>query len=257
MKKYISIILIVLLIGGVFNYRINHVSAAISAAPVQQQAIVSSGATISVTLSGTPVTGNTLIFFAGSQAADKAITFNTVTQTGVTWHQAVTSNTNRRSVIWYGEVGASPSASLTINLSGAPATTIRGGISEWSGLLTLSSLDQSTSNNGSSAAPTTGTITPTSGRNSLIIATSGNPGNASAPTNGFTALTSQDPSFPGSYLVVTSTSGTNSTAWSSTSSGLWDTEIANFLGPTGNATHTQVVVVKSQLIINKSQVIIP
>lgn len=220
---------------------------AVSSSPVQQAALVSSAGTVSKTLTSTPITGNTLVLFLGSQVGDKAIVINSISQTGVTWQQAVRSNTNKGSMIWYGVVGASPSASLTATLSGTPVSTMRGGVSEWSGLLSVGTLNSTASNSGSSTTPTTGTITPTANQQALIIATGSSTGNSSAPTNGFTALTTQDASFPGSYLVVANTSGTYNTAWTA-SSGNWETEIATFLAPyagtfswykTATVDHTQ------------------
>lgn len=201
---------------------------AISALPIQQQAAVSAAGTIAITLASQPTQGNTLVIFAGT--SDTTVIFSNISQTGVTWQRAVSGSSSTRIVeIWYGNIGAGASTGITVNLSGTPASTYRGGISEWGGLLSSGALSVTGDNNGNSTTVTTASITPPVGYNVLLIASS-RAGNTSVPTNGFTNLTTQDVSAPGSYLVVPSTSGSYSTGWT-TVSGLWQAEIASFLAP--------------------------
>lgn len=242
MKKLLKILVVAfLLIPAIAG-------ADISSAPVQQIAAVSSGSSISVTLVGTPIKGNMMTLFMGSNDGT-FVTISSIAQTGVTWQKAIQSHVQsiRGVEIWYGYVGASPSTSITATLSGTPASTLRGGVEEWSGLWTETALTNATSSNGSSAAPTTVSITPPSGSRILMIANARVTGNASAPTNSFTALTSNDPSAPASYRIVTANTS-YSTAWTATN-GVWETAITAFTAPPPKVTLWTQLILWTQMII--------
>ena len=111
--------------------------------PVQSKSFGSGGSntnSLAVTLSSSPTNGNLLICGIDRDAAG---TISTITQTGVTWTQLITSGVGAAPVaeIWKGVVGAGASATLTIACSTTTYTNAL--ISEWNGI--TGTLDQSAS----------------------------------------------------------------------------------------------------------------
>lgn len=202
----------------------------ISSSPVQQGAADQAAGAIAITLAGAPTNGNVLIFVMTMNTNTNSVA--TMAQTNVTWHRALTTSTNETIEIWYGEVGASASATLTCTLTNGNSTC-RGNLSEWSGIATTSEADAAQGSNGTSATPTTASITPTAGRNVLLIASTRKAGTftAGSETNGFTALTTTNSGWRYSYLVVASTSGSYSTGWAFSTSTAYEAAIASFLAP--------------------------
>ncbi|MES2214033.1 MAG: Ig-like domain-containing protein [Patescibacteria group bacterium] len=211
----------------VFSVGKARVYATISSTPVHQYtgASISGSSLYSITLTSTPAQDNTLIFV---QAGGDAVNHHaySLVQTGVIWAKATSSIISGQD-IWYGKVGASAGTILDITLVGSPATVAVSNLSEWSGISPVP-LDQTGLNSGTSATPSTATITPQSGADVLIIgvARKGGTGTVSSP---FTALSTSDGSFSPSYRVVTSASGSYAGNWTWTSSGGWSSTVADFL----------------------------
>jgi hypothetical protein len=198
----------------------------------QTSAVWSTGNSIVVTVPA-PTNGNALFILLGS--ANTSPTISSISQTGATWVQAQGSYTNRGADIWYALNVSSAGTTVTVNLSGAGASTISVVYGEFSGIATSAALDAKGANTGNSTAPTTATITPISGKNALILAAM-RPGGAisAGPTNSFTSMSVPDTRTRGAYLLVPSTSGTYSTAYTA-GSGAWETSIATFLAPAGGS----------------------
>lgn len=161
-----------------------------SAAIVQENSTTctnGSGSTISCTVTS-PTNGNALIATIGARDASTG-TVTSITQTGATWAQAVESTNNDASTeIWYALNVSGAGTSITINLSGTYYASAV--ISEYSGLVTSSALDQTATWTGKSASPVTGTTSTTTQAQQLWIGgISGERANTySSPTNSFTIL---------------------------------------------------------------------
>ncbi|MDB4940465.1 MAG: hypothetical protein JWO40_890 [Candidatus Doudnabacteria bacterium] len=208
---------------------------AISSTPIQSVTQISTNSTNStaITLTSTPINGNTLIF--GRADANTAQTVSSIVETGVTWAKAVSSATNQEAEIWYGTVGSGASTAITVNYGSTESTVSTMSVTEWSGIKLSSPVDAAAGNNGNSTTLTTATITPTASRNMLLIA-AGRRGGAfsSGPTSGFTFIAVNQYA----YLVVGSTTGSYSTSWTYTTSNLWEVEIAAFTAASTGAAST-------------------
>lgn len=167
-----------------------------------------------------------------------ALTVASIAQTGSNWLLAKRSNTNRVSEIWYTLNYISAGTTITLTMSGTPGSnlSISAVFQEWndSGGTSGWVLDATGANASTSTTPTSALITPTSGRNALIVAGArGNWGAAvSGPTNGFTNMAVGDSTTAaGAWLVAASTSGSYSTGWTKTNNATWDVAIASFIAP--------------------------
>lgn len=131
---------------------------------------------IDLTLANTPTNGNLLVATIGiMMASDTAPTVTSITETNVTWTvQKAEPNGAFGQInqeIWVGVVGASPSASLTVNFSGTADAAVVD-VCEYSGLLTVGFLDKTASANDGGAAGTstlTGTTAVTSQADELWV----------------------------------------------------------------------------------------
>jgi hypothetical protein len=105
-------------------------AGAVGSGPVQDAAVVNANATSrTLTLGSAPTAGNILVLMLATETTTATATLS---QTGVTWSQAVAVTTNGRAELWIGTVGSGASATLTVNLS---ATSYGSAVlSEWSGL---------------------------------------------------------------------------------------------------------------------------
>ncbi len=171
--------------------------------------------------------GNT--FFVEYFAPAGEQTVSSITGTNCTFtRQQQSAATNHIIDLWMGVVaGGSTGTSITLNFSGALSGTINAHGSEWTGSYTLDAHNNvavTTSTN-----PSTGTITPTSGQNQLLIGAARRGGTfSSGPTNSFTAFTTGNAQRVAAYLVVASTTGTYSTDWTFTTSLAWEAIYATF-----------------------------
>lgn len=188
-----------------------------------------SGSSFTITLSSTPVNGNTIIVSAVTTG-----TISSISQTGVTWTKDVAQTPGGTDEeFWHGNVGASPGSVITVNLSGG---TIGSGIAwEFSGL-TSSPYDIAANNTGTSTAPDSGTTGTTSQAVELYLAfwsQSGTGQTFSSATNSFTGLVQSTNTghhvFGGAYKIVGAT-GTADSAVTSSASAVWWGSIATYKG---------------------------
>jgi len=195
--------------------------------------------TVTVTLSSSPTNDNLLILSSigvnTSSSGDAYYVYvSSITQTNVTWTKQIgkrctategASPHGLYTEIWVGVVGASASASITVNMAAAAATSNLGisDVCEYSGLLTSGFLDKTASNTSlNSTTLDTGTTAVTAQADELWVGATGGGGTTSAttqasPTNGFTLLDGADYSFSGwhqslAYLekIVSSAAAANS-----------------------------------------------
>ncbi len=191
----------------------------------------SSGTSFNVTITA-PTNGNLLILEFGTILSTTHIT--SITQTNVSnWTKADASATNRDVEVWYAENVSSAGTTVTVNLNQSATGTTGANVSEYSGMATSSSLDGHQINNGNNGTPTTASLTPTQGREMLLVAVSRLGGAyATGPSTGsasFVRLTAPDVRTEASYAIVNPTSGSYTTSWTA-GSGTWDNVIASFFG---------------------------
>lgn len=204
--------------------------------PVQEKASNNWTTGTSFTISGisSPTNGNFgVIYFDGST---NTAGITSITQTGATWTSAVVQSAgSRRAEVWYtSSVFSSGGTTITVNLNFTPSLAAgqSAAYSEWSSTGGLT-VDATANAQANSATVDAGPITPTSGRNALIIMGSRIGGAySSGPTNSFTQLTSADAGVRGygAYLLTSPTSGAYSTSFTA-GSGAWGAAIASFVEP--------------------------
>jgi len=209
-------------------------------------------------LGSTPTNGNLLILAiannSGNSGTNLAVTG--ITQTGVTWTYVNSiSNFGEQCELWWGLIGSGTSKSITVTLSGNPASLAVVNVCEWSGITTVSPVDQ----NGTVANVTSPVTISTSGAttfaNELVVVSAGtwNGGatSISSPSNGYTLLDGTGGSNVATsaymYKIVTST-GTQSTTY--TDSGAQANRVAviatfkaiNFISTSEAGTGTDLTV---------------
>lgn len=202
------------------------------------------------TLAFTPTEGRVLILVLGNSDAR---TVTSVTQTGVTWNQRNSSTNNSEFVeIWEGIVGASPSTTITIPLSGNANGAAC--IAEYSGVKISAPLDKTASAVGSDNSAESGTTATTSEDRELwvggITVVRGDK-TYSAPTNGFAIAIQHSDGNGGQGVTVCLAdklnvdSGTADTTLILSASGDWAATLSTFFSPivifiSGNAVITAV-----------------
>ena len=147
--------------------------------------------TISVTLTNTPVAGNTLVAVIATRG-NTASRVSGITQTGATWTRAAqaTNTSGTTTEIWYAPNVSGAAKAITINQASLRSAAV---VVEYRGVLTASALDQAASATGSSTAPLTGTTAVTLQANELWLGGIGF--SSSTPTlgailNSFTSVAS-------------------------------------------------------------------
>lgn len=181
-----------------------------------------------ITLPGTPTNGNTL-FLNLSVSAPAGVTISSITQTGVTWALVARSNSNTRLVEqWIGTSVSGAGTGITVNVAGGTGN-FRGNVVEWNGI-TATTADTTANNTGSSSNPASATITPTAGKNMLLLAVGVGGGNSNSPTNGFTRIPFGDSANPVHYLVIPNTNASYNVSWTGTGSQAWEVIISAFSG---------------------------
>ncbi len=179
---------------------------------------------LTVTLPQVPQAGDVLIVTQASNNRQVSVAGGGVASWNYIWSQ-VRENT----VIVYGTVGSSPSATLTMSLIGAPAPgDLSSIVSEWSGLAgTLDGLDTATG----PASPIQTPAMATANANDLLISVGGDTGGMIP--GWWTAFTgpAQQPhaKIEAAYQIV-SAAGRYSHTWSDTGSTGWDAAIAALRG---------------------------
>lgn len=197
---------------------------------------------ISVTLGSTPINGNVLVAVIGTRVSSGFADVSSISQSGVTWTRQIqkhrTTSAYLDEEIWYGVVGASASASLTVNLS---QNADYGGICivcEYSGLLTSGFLDKTATNEGASATGDTGSTTTTTQDVELWVGTVGDQNDVySNPTNGFTLVSQVAQSATRNAYVekIVSATGIADCSLTIANSNYWAGCIATFKGVAGVA----------------------
>jgi len=156
-----------------------------------------SDSSIAVTLDSSPTEGNLLIACVGViHSTSPAPTVTGITQSNVSWTKQKDSAYGTGDVwvdseIWVGVAAASPSANLTIALTGIPSARAITEICEYSGLATSGFLDKTASAGGNNASPLTGTTVSTNAANELwvgCLAVTQWTSSLTSPLNGFTLL---------------------------------------------------------------------
>ncbi|MEI6605791.1 MAG: YDG domain-containing protein, partial [Verrucomicrobiota bacterium] len=145
--------------------------------------------TMSVALTNTPVTGNTLVAVISTHATSTS-TVTSITQTGASWSRVAQAANSSGSTteIWYAPNIAGAAKAITISQASLRSAAV---VMEYSGVLSASSLDQTANATGSNTASVTGTTATTQQANELWI---GGIGYASStptlgtPLNGFTSV---------------------------------------------------------------------
>lgn len=128
-----------------------------------------SGTSMTVTMTSTPTSGNTLI--AGIVDCSSNYV-SSITETGVTWDASpvVASPVGGTAAqIWRGVVGAGASTTVTFNFNAAMSDVIVADVCEYSGLLTASPVDQTAYTNGASTTGDTGTTATTTQASELFV----------------------------------------------------------------------------------------
>lgn len=192
----------------------------ISSSPVQQTAgKTSAGGSATKTISiSTPASGGHLVLLINRP---HTISISGVTGGGVTWASggSVSETSSQQAYeIWYGSGSSGSGSTISVTISNTYAV-IEYNFSEWSGVDTTPVLDPSVSSNtGTSSTITSSSVTPTAGKEVLLLSIGGLNGGGAAtdsPTGSFTALTRSGTFTYGAYAyrVVASASGSYQTTW--------------------------------------------
>ncbi len=186
-----------------------------------------------VTLAGTPSNGNTLVAVISTRGT--AINQVTgITQTGATWSRASqAANANGTTTeIWHAPNVSGAGTAITINQASLRSAAV---VTEYSGILTASPLDQTANATGASIAPVTGTTPSTTQANELWIGGIGLSGSAytlGTVQNGFASITNAQTSSGTAtdnakvYLLESITSAMGAAASGGTVSGVQTAVIA-------------------------------
>ena len=198
-----------------------------SVALVQQAANSGTSVTsLTVTLPQPPRVGDVLIPTMGSNNSTVSISGG-----GVSTWTYIYSEVNQNTIITYGVVDSSPSATITLGLIGTPSPgDVASIVSEWSGL--TGTADGGGTANGTASPIATVALT-TANANDLLISVGGDTGGMTpgSPGAGWTAFTApaQQPqaAIETAYQIVSAT-GSYSDTWSDTGSTGWDAVIGAF-----------------------------
>lgn len=190
------------------------------------QGVASTGTTstnLTLTLPNPTTPGNTLIFVWGSSST---VGVSAGSGGGVTtWAKTAESKVRRSCSLWSGLVDTTPAAAATLTHSSAARN---GYLFEVSGLKAGATPIVGT-NNGQNANAAA-SVTPTAGKQYLIVAVEGSQVNTnSGPTNSFTPLYANGSIGPSGYRILTADGSTYSTGWGTGNSfAIWDECIVAF-----------------------------
>jgi cell division septation protein DedD len=214
----------------------------------QNTASIGSG-TFDVTLGSTPTSGNTLFLTYAGFGETTNPTISSVSETGVTWAEAVSKDGSVDVEIWYGTVGANAGNTATIAVTGGSTSAIGNiaDICEWGNIATTNPVDKTAVNAGQSDTGDTGTTAVTSQSNELFVGAIGTAlglTDQSSPTNGYCLSNGQVKTL-GQYVSLAELvkiSTTTETANSGTSFGpaYWAGCIATFKSEDTSPTPTPV-----------------
>lgn len=201
------------------------------------QNIANAATSITATFTSTPTQNNLLIAIAANRDANSS-----GPDTPAGWSVAISEPNNAPGmIIFYKVAGAAESKSIAVSNYG---TGTRLGLMafEYSGIRTLSPLDQTTSNSGNGTTPSSGTTGTTTWADELLIV--GVVVNANAINNGFASWTNsfteeRDFANGGNAALISAygagdrivtTTGTYSSGATSNNGGDWRGQIATFKG---------------------------
>ncbi|MEI7901168.1 MAG: YDG domain-containing protein, partial [bacterium] len=147
-------------------------------------------AAITVTLGAAPANGNTLVAVISTRGTSSG-RVSSITQAGAAWTRAAeAANANGTTAeIWYAPNVSGAATAITINQASLRSAAV---VTEYSGVLAASALDQTASATGSGIAAVTGTTPATTQANELWVGGIGLSGSActlGAALNGFAAVT--------------------------------------------------------------------
>jgi PKD repeat protein len=188
----------------------------------QKTATYSTAARVVATLGIAPRPGSALVLFS----ANNNVNITGVSGGGVTWVRGASSGSHSVVEIWYGLNSSGSGRAITVNYTNATGS---GGVnvSEFSGVVTTNARDVAATRTGSSATPTTPTITTTNSNDLIVaaVAVARVGATTGGPTNSFIALTeaaNKNKIVP-AYRIVAVT-GSYSTGWTEPNDG-WDAAI--------------------------------
>jgi hypothetical protein len=146
-----------------------------------------------VTMGVSPTNGNMIILTFGSDSTTAYPSISSVTQTGVTWTQQKLSQVKgsyyEDSEIWAGVVGANAVTNISITMASVAGTSASAIANEYSGILPIGFLDQTSNSTGNLQNILTGTTATTTQNVELWVGTILTDNAAqSAPINGFTMM---------------------------------------------------------------------
>lgn len=156
--------------------------------------------TLTVTLNQTPVSGNVLIAVISNYGAgDNFRDVSSISETGVSWNSTpqiklqFVVNEYGTIEVWFGVVGTGASTTVSITISSSSNYGFIANILEFSGVVTTSYLDKTTTHHASGTSATTGTTATTDTATELFIGgiASWNLYTHSSPLNGFILLDGQ------------------------------------------------------------------
>ena len=189
--RKISLVLLILAVAALSFFPMLQLSYSAAISRIQYMRGTNSGATITVTLTSTPVNGNELIAVISNEGSGQTV--SGISETGVTqWAKVVSGKSGNGQAeveIWKAENVQGASKTVTITLSGTPAYGGSADVLEYSGLATSGSTDQTANTSGAGASATTGTTPTTTNANELWLGGISSYSTAtSGPTNGFTLI---------------------------------------------------------------------
>lgn len=185
---------------------------------VAAKTVAGGSATKNVAISA-PGAGNALRLMI---VRDPATTISSVTGGGVTWTRLSTVTDTVATItcdLYGGDNSSGSGTTVAITISNT-YSTLEVNVSEWSGLGTAPVTDPAPSTNtGTSSTLTTAAVTPTAGKNLLLLACgailNGTHTVTNTPSGGFTALTRSATAnyLAFAYQIVASASGSYQTTW--------------------------------------------
>jgi len=201
---------------------------AISSTPVHQtHAFVNNAASVIVPLVATPTATNTLL---AAITTSGSVTTQSIMKTlgGSHWIQVAYSSTPTGGCeLWMDRGVHGTSASVTLTFTGAASVNVN--ISEWSGILTASPVDQWSQNFGTSASITPQTLGPRQ-NGDLIVTVANSAGSVSGPVGGYTSLgLSAVQGDVAAYSVLSGSVAANMHWNGPTNAGSWTCVEASFL----------------------------